>query len=85
MHTIELSNDSNTSSGDNRKQINASDASSEDQLHLKQQQQPRIYLKQDLAKPENLKPEMLVRFREALIENNGTNESSASENDVPQD
>lgn len=55
------------------------------------QRKPRIYLKQDLVKPENLKPEMLVRFREVLpmdMDHNGMNESapsSASENDIAQD
>lgn len=76
VHTIELSNDSNTSS--ERKVIE------------EERKQPRIYLNQDLAKPENLKPEMLVRFREALpdLDHNGMNESapsSASDNDAPQD
>ncbi|XP_057657234.1 mushroom body large-type Kenyon cell-specific protein 1 isoform X2 [Diorhabda carinulata] len=77
VHTIELSNDSNTSS--ERKIID------EDR-----KQQPRIFLKQDLVKPENLKPEMLVRFREVLpeLDHNGMAESapsSASETDGPQD
>ncbi|KAG5891571.1 hypothetical protein JTB14_015838 [Gonioctena quinquepunctata] len=72
VHAIELSNDSNSSS--ERK-------SSFDDTERKQ---PRIYLNQDLAKPENLKPEMLVRFHEGL-EHNGLNESSASDNDGPLD
>ncbi|XP_072398870.1 mushroom body large-type Kenyon cell-specific protein 1-like isoform X2 [Diabrotica undecimpunctata] len=76
VHTIELSNDSNTSS---EKRTN------------EEERKPRIYLKQDLVKPENLKPEMLVRFRgEVLpdIDHNGMAESapsSASETDGPQD
>ncbi|XP_018573417.1 mushroom body large-type Kenyon cell-specific protein 1 isoform X2 [Anoplophora glabripennis] len=76
VHTIELSNDSNTSS--------------ERKVMEEERKQPRIYLKQDLVKPENLKPEMLVRFREALpdMDHNGMTESapsSASDNDAPQD
>nr|ATI99809.1 ecdysone-induced protein 93 [Leptinotarsa decemlineata] len=71
VNAIELSNDSNASS-----ERKATDET--------ERKQPRIYLNQDLGKPENLKPEMLVRFREAL-DHNGLNESSASENDGPQD
>ncbi|KAJ8968183.1 hypothetical protein NQ314_002442 [Rhamnusium bicolor] len=76
VHTIELSNDSN--------------ASSERKVNEEERKPPRIYLNQDLAKPENLKPEMLVRFRDVLtdIDHNGMNESapsSASDNDAPQD
>lgn len=52
--------------------------------------QPRIYLKQELAKPENLKPEMLMRFRDVLhdVDRNGigdNNVGSASESDMNQD
>ncbi|KAJ8917845.1 hypothetical protein NQ315_010757 [Exocentrus adspersus] len=76
VHTIELSNDSNTSS--------------ERKVNEEERKQPRIYLKQDLVNPDNLKPEMLVRFREALpdMDHNGVIESapsSASDNDAPQD
>ncbi|KAJ8960054.1 hypothetical protein NQ318_009495 [Aromia moschata] len=73
VHTIELSNDSN--------------ASSERKTTEEERKPPRIFLKQELAKPENLKPEMLVRFREALpdIDRNGLTTESASDNDAPQD
>lgn len=87
LHTIELSNDSNDESNERKNFI-------EDE-HQKGtvQQAPataRIYLKQDLVKPENLKPEMLVRFRDVLptstdLERNGISESvteSASDNDT---
>ncbi|XP_030749760.1 mushroom body large-type Kenyon cell-specific protein 1 isoform X3 [Sitophilus oryzae] len=84
VHTIELSNDSNEDATTERKQ------SQED--GTPERKHPRIYLKQELAKPENLKPEMLVRFREILPERNGgglatecTARSSASDNDAPQD
>lgn len=79
MNTIELSNDSNASS--DRRNVDEAPKSSPP---------ARIYLKQELAKPENLKPEMLVRFREVLADadRNGVAESvtgSASESDVAQD
>lgn len=79
MNTIELSNDSNAS-GEPR---NADEAP-------KSSPPARIYLKQELAKPENLKPEMLVRFRGVLAdaERNGVVEGatgSASESDAAQD
>lgn len=50
----------------------------------------RIYLKQELTKPENLKPEMLMRFRDVLhdVDRNGVGEpaaGSASESDAAQD
>jgi hypothetical protein len=50
----------------------------------------RIYLKKDLANPDNLQPEMLMRFRDVLpdMERNGVSEGitgSASDNDAPQD
>ncbi|XP_076250844.1 ecdysone-induced protein 93F isoform X3 [Rhynchophorus ferrugineus] len=82
IHTIELSNDSNDSA---ERKPSQEDGGPE-------RKHPRIYLKQELAKPENLKPEMLVRFREILPERNGsglasecTARSSASDNDAPQD
>lgn len=53
VHTIELSNDSNESSQERN--------GNEDEK--KTTPPARIYLKQDLVKPENLKPEMLMRFR----------------------
>lgn len=78
FHTIELSNDSN--------------ASGERRMEEERKSPPpaRIYLKQELTKPENLKPEMLVRFRDVLtdVDRNGTGESvtgSASESDAAQD
>lgn len=78
-NTIELSNDS-TESNERR---NAED-------DRKSTPPARIYLKQELTKPENLKPEMLVRFREVLndADRNGIGESitgSASESDAAQD
>lgn len=81
--TIELSNDSNTSSGERKP------GTGDETPTAEHQRKPRIYLKQDLVKPENLKPEMLVRFRDVLpMDHNGMNESapsSASENDTAQD
>ncbi|CAG9859345.1 unnamed protein product [Phyllotreta striolata] len=76
VQMIELSNDSN--------------ASSERKVNEEERRQPRLYVKQDLAKPENLKPEMLMRFPEVLadVDHNGLAESapsSASDNDGPQD
>ncbi|CAH1170556.1 unnamed protein product [Phaedon cochleariae] len=75
VHTIELSNDSTASSVERK--------TNDDEVV----QKPRIYLKQDLVKPENLKPEMLVRFQNIAPDRNGLslNESSASENDGGQD
>lgn len=79
VNTIELSNDSNESTERN---------GPEDER--KSTPPGRIYLKQELVKPENLKPEMLVRFRDVLqdVDRNGIGESgpgSASESDVTQD
>lgn len=54
----------------------------------------RIYLKQELTKPENLKPEMLVRFRDCLTQQhhikdsehrNGADNGSASDSEMAQD
>ncbi|CAH1121723.1 unnamed protein product [Ceutorhynchus assimilis] len=86
-HAVELSNDSTDSMiTPDRKRSRDEDSTDTERKH------PRIYLKQDLAKPENLKPEMLVRFRELLPDRNGsglaaesTAGSSASDNDAPQD
>ncbi|XP_066253034.1 mushroom body large-type Kenyon cell-specific protein 1 isoform X2 [Euwallacea similis] len=86
-HGIETSNDSTGSEATpDRKRSRDEDGAEPERKH------PRIYLKQDLVKPENLKPEMLVRYRELLPERNGsslaiesTAGSSASDNDAPQD
>lgn len=83
--TIELSNDSNASSSERKT------GAGDETPPAEQIRKPRIYLKQDLVKPENLKPEMLVRFPDILptdMDHNGMNESapsSASENDSAQD
>ncbi|KAJ8982726.1 hypothetical protein NQ317_019517 [Molorchus minor] len=76
-----------TSQDDN---VDDDSLSSERKVNEEEHRPPRIYLKQDLVKPENLKPEMLVRFRDILpdMDHNGVTESapsSASENDTPQD
>lgn len=76
--TIELSNDSNESNSRTRAE----------EEQRKATPPARIYLKQELTKPENLKPEMLVRFRDVLGDVNGTGDSvtgSASESDAAQD
>uniref|UniRef100_A0AAR5QFC9 HTH psq-type domain-containing protein n=2 Tax=Dendroctonus ponderosae TaxID=77166 RepID=A0AAR5QFC9_DENPD len=86
-HPVELSNDSTESSTTpDRKRSRDEESVEPERKH------PRIYLKQDLVNPENLKPEMLVRFRDLLLERNGagataesTAGSSASDNDAPQD
>ena len=73
VHTIELSNDSCES---NRKDE-----------ERKSTPPARIYLKHELTKPENLKPEMLMRFHPDM-DRNGIGESatgSASESDAAQD
>ncbi|KAF5296641.1 hypothetical protein FQR65_LT10181 [Abscondita terminalis] len=79
VHTIELSNDSIESEGRNG-----------NEEERKPTPPVRIYLKQDLVNPDNLKPEMLVRFRDVLqdVDRNGIGDStigSASESDVAQD
>lgn len=51
VHTIDLSNDSTTESSEKK----VSD------------DRPRIYLKKDLANPDNLQPEMLMRFRDVVM------------------
>lgn len=84
--TIELSNDSNESNSRN----NNRPAGTEEEQNSNRKATPpaRIYLKQELTKPENLKPEMLVRFRDVLGDINGTGDSvtgSASESDAAQD
>lgn len=86
LQTIELSNDSNESS-DKRppKEESLSSATATTP--------PRIYLKKDLANPDNLQPEMLMRFRDVILpdmERNGVGVEgmtggSASDNDAPQD
>ncbi|KAL3267681.1 hypothetical protein HHI36_006815 [Cryptolaemus montrouzieri] len=83
VHTIELSNDSHES-GDKKPQLNQ--AHSESTTSQQTKLPGRIYLKQDLVNPENLKPEMLVRYipdmdRNGIVEN----PDSASENEAPQD
>lgn len=65
---------------------NDSQQHEDDEMSNKEEVKPRIYLKQDLANPDNLKPEMLVRFipeqdRNGICEN----PDSASENDATQD
>lgn len=63
VHPVELSNDSTESSTTpDRKRSREEESVEPERKH------PRIYLKQDLVKPENLKPEMLVRFRDLLLE-----------------
>lgn len=87
LQTIELSNDSNESS-DKRppKEESLSSATATTPTTP-----PRIYLKKDLANPDNLQPEMLMRFRDVILpdmERNGVGEGmtgSASDNDAPQD
>ncbi|KAF5288640.1 hypothetical protein FQA39_LY15335 [Lamprigera yunnana] len=79
VHTIELSNDSIESEERNG-----------NEEERKITPPARIYLKQDLVNPDNLKPEMLVRFRDVLqdVDRNGIGESplgSASESDMAQD
>ncbi|XP_018321152.1 mushroom body large-type Kenyon cell-specific protein 1 isoform X2 [Agrilus planipennis] len=83
--TIELSNDSNESTTTDQPRNNG-----QTQEERKTIPTARIFLKQELTKVENLKPEMLVRFRDALhdVDRNGTGESatgSASESDAAQD
>lgn len=75
IQTLELSNESDS-------------IEKKKEEEKKSSQQPRIYLKQELVKPENLKPEMLVRFRDVLhdVDRNGDNNvGSASENEMNQD
>lgn len=80
VHMIELSNDSHESV-DKKPQFN------QFQPDATPAKPPgRIYLKQDLVNPDNLKPEMLVRFIPDM-DRNGIceNPDSASENEAPQD
>nr|WAT94099.1 E93X1 [Henosepilachna vigintioctopunctata] len=81
VHTIELSNDSHESM-DKKPQL----GQTQPEPNSSQQTKPpgRIYLKQDLVDPNNLKPEMLVRF---IPDRNGVceNPDSASDNEAPQD
>lgn len=84
--TIELSNDSTESNSRNNNRPIGTDE--EQNSNRKATPPARIYLKQELTKPENLKPEMLVRFRDVLGDINGTGDSvtgSASESDAAQD
>lgn len=84
VHTIELSNDSHESV-DKKPQFNQLQQS--ETTTIQQTKPPgRIYLKQDLVNPDNLKPEMLVRFIPDM-DRNGIceNPDSASENEAPQD
>lgn len=67
IHTIELSNDSNESS------VHENGKMKEDgeQPQMKSSPPSRIYVKpqfQEITKPENLKPEVLVRFRDSLMD-----------------
>ncbi|RZC34128.1 mushroom body large-type Kenyon cell-specific protein 1 [Asbolus verrucosus] len=88
LHTIELSNDSNEST---EKDPTASKEEPSTTTATTTGTPPaRIYLKKDLANPDNLQPEMLMRFRDVLpdMERNGVSEGiagSASDNDAPQD
>lgn len=83
IHTIELSNDSNDES--------TTTTTKKEEIKVSTTVAPgRIYLKQELTKPENLKPEMLVRYRDVLhdVDRNGVVETaagSASESDAVQD
>lgn len=66
IQTVDLSNDSNESS------LNENGRTKEDGEQTKSISPPsRIYVKpqfQEITKPENLKPESLVRFRDSLME-----------------
>ncbi|KAK9736544.1 CENP-B N-terminal DNA-binding domain [Popillia japonica] len=82
IHTIESSNDSNE----------ASDRKSTNDEEVKVAPPPgRIYVKTELTNPDNLKPEMLVRFRDVLhdVDRNGIGGESmlgsASDTDICQD
>ncbi|XP_071050001.1 mushroom body large-type Kenyon cell-specific protein 1 isoform X2 [Onthophagus taurus] len=68
VHTIESSNDSNDASTNDKKV---------EEPPLKPPQ-GRIYLKTELANPDNLKPEMLMRFRDVLhdVDRNGVVETN---------
>jgi transposase-like protein len=91
LHTIELSNDSNESTERNPNASSREEPSTTPPTTTATSTPPaRIYLKKDLANPDNLQPEMLMRFRDVLpdMERNGVSEGitgSASDNDAPQD
>lgn len=100
IHTIELSNDSNDESSSTTTTTTSTAAASTAALTATIKKEDvkvtttvapgRIYLKQELTKPENLKPEMLVRYRDVLhdVDRNGVVETaagSASESDAVQD
>lgn len=78
MHAIELSNDSN----DSHRTSDAANSASDDRQKTTPPPPPaRIYLKQDLVNPDNLRPEMLVRFPD-MGDRNGVDETgSDTEND----
>lgn len=92
LPTIELSNDSNEST-DKKPLISGSESlttTATTTTPATSTPPARIYLKKDLANPDNLQPEMLMRFRDVLpdMERNGVGEGltgSASDNDAPQD
>ncbi|XP_015839258.2 mushroom body large-type Kenyon cell-specific protein 1 isoform X2 [Tribolium castaneum] len=93
LPTIELSNDSNEST-DKRPMITSPESATTTTTSTTTATSTppaRIYLKKDLANPDNLQPEMLMRFRDVLpdLERNGVGEGlvtgSASDNDAPQD
>ncbi|ENN70339.1 hypothetical protein YQE_12847, partial [Dendroctonus ponderosae] len=76
-HPVELSNDSTESSTTpDRKRSRDEESVEPERKH------PRIYLKQDLVNPENLKPEMLVRFRDLLLERYDLNNFSRNQNQI---
>ncbi|GJQ87442.1 hypothetical protein Trydic_g19207 [Trypoxylus dichotomus] len=85
VHTIESSNDSNEAPERKCKM--------EDDMQVAPPppQPGRIYVKTELTNPENLKPEMLVRFRDVLhdVDRNGIGgdsmAGSASDTDICQD
>lgn len=83
VHTIESSNDSND--GSDRK------SAKEEEVKVAPPIPGRIYVKTELTNPENLKPEMLVRFRDVLhdADRNGIGgesiAGSVSDTDICQD
>ncbi|XP_063907629.1 mushroom body large-type Kenyon cell-specific protein 1 isoform X2 [Zophobas morio] len=95
VHTIELSNDSNESTVERKPSILGSKEepnATTTTINSNSTPPARIYLKKDLANPDNLQPEMLMRFRDVLpdMERNGVGvgegiTGSASDNDAPQD
>lgn len=70
IQTIELSNDSNDSQNEGSGRKDDSDQS-QSQKSMSGSPPARIYVKpqfQEITKPENLKPEVLVRYRESLMD-----------------